>query len=428
MERQARPMSNNLKQITHFLFKEYRYLKRKAFPYKPQEAIGPEHEFSIVDEQMSPLPIADKVIKDWLGKITESVYMPRYSFGKENVLHQMEIRARKPFRSPETFEETMHNAVLTLLDFLERRHHAQLLGTGMHPLLTIEETGLWNHGENLKTMQELDKIFNLKYQGWLNIQSFQLNIPYYNEAWGVALYNYLTHLCAYLPAISASSPICESKISPNVDGRLYYYGNNTKKIPSIAGEIVPEYITSFEQFRREVVATYLQDLSRQRVGERLLRAEWLNQRVVVFKFFRDAIELRVMDEQDCIKSDVALSCFIQATVRGLIARNEASPPHQLLVNDYQAIVKNGLKANVKHPHGKTAKEVCQYLLKIASEHADEKEKKYLWIINKRIEEGNLSNIIRKRVLARAQKTSFTEAVISIYSELAKALAKNQPYF
>ena len=195
----------------------------------------------------------------------------------------------------------------------------------------------------------------------------------------------------------------------------------------MAGEIIPKCVTSFEQFRRDIVAGYLRDISSQGLSERVLSARWLNQRAVVFKFFRDAIEVRVMDEQECIKSDVALSCFIQATIRALIATNEATPSHQILVNDYQEIVKNGLQANVQHPHGKTAKEVCQYFSKIASEHANPEEKKYLWIINKRIQEGNLSNIIQKRVNARAQKTSFTEAIKSIYSELAKALSNNQPY-
>ncbi len=420
-------MSTNLKQIAISLFKEYKHLARRAFRYKPQEAFGPEHEFSLVDEQMKPLPIADKVIKNWLGRIDESVNMPGFSFGKEIVLHQIEIRARKPFKSPQTFEETMQNAVSLLIEFVRRRHQATLLGTGMHPLLTSEETSLWPHS-NQDTMRDFKKIFNLRYQGWLNIQSYQLNLPYYNEGWGVALYNALSHLCAYLPAISASSPICEGELSPNVDGRLHYYGNYMNEIPSITGDVVPEYITSFNQYRKEVIGKYSKDLARIKAGKRIANAEWLNQRGVVFRFSRDSIEVRVMDEQECIKSDVALSCFIRATIRGLIAGNEELPPHQLLVNDYKAIVKKGLAAKVKHPSGKIAKEACQYFLKIASEHANANEKEYLWIAKKRIEEGNLSEVIKKRVLARAQKTTLSEAIVSIYLQLADSLSKNQPYF
>jgi hypothetical protein len=61
------------------------------------------------------------------------------------------------------------------------------------------------------------------------------------------------------------------------------------------------------------------------------------------------------------------------------------------------------------------------------EHATEDEKKYLWLIKKRIEEGNLSELIRERVLRRAQKTSFHESIISVYSTLIKCLMDNQPY-
>ncbi len=135
-----------------------------------------------------------------------------------------------------------------------------------------------------------------------------------------------------------------------------------------------------------------------------------------------------MDEQECVKSDVALSCFIRATIRGLITRKTQLPSHQLLVDDYKTIVEKGLVAKVKHPRGKTAKEVCHYFFNIASEYANTNEKKYLWIVKKRIEEGNLSEIIRRRVQIRAQKTTLKEAIISIYKQLEDALSKNQPYF
>ena len=135
-----------------------------------------------------------------------------------------------------------------------------------------------------------------------------------------------------------------------------------------------------------------------------------------------------MDEQECLKSDVALSCFVRATLRGLIARNEVSPPHHLLVNDYTSIVTNGRAAKVQHPQGKIAKDVCQHFLKIALEYATSDEKKYLWIIRKRIEEGNLSDIIKRRVEARAQKTDLREAIRSVYMQLVDALLKNQPCF
>jgi hypothetical protein len=67
-------------------------------------------------------------------------------------------------------------------------------------------------------------------------------------------------------------------------------------------------------------------------------------------------------------------------------------------------------------------------LKKAWENASETEKKYLPVVQKRIEEGNLSEIIREKVLRKAQKTNLREAIIDVYSKLMKSLIDNQPYF
>ena len=104
-----------------------------------------------------------------------------------------------------------------------------------------------------------------------------------------------------------------------------------------------------------------------------------------------------MDEQECIKSDVALSCFIRAALRGLVAENAELLPHDLLVHDFNAVVKEGLNAQVSNPHGKTARQVCQTYLELAKEYADADEKKYLWLIEKRLEKGSLSEVILDRV-------------------------------
>jgi len=419
-------MKTQLRSIENQLHKTYKLLAKRVFPFGPMKVFGPEHEFSLVNEELKPLPIIDRVIKDFCGNVVDFVHTPRFIFGKETSLQTMEIKAKKPFKSPELFEETMQFAVSTLLDFLNTKYGAHLLGTGMHPLLKLEDTSIWPHSS--QDIEEYRKIFNLKSHSWLNIQSFQLNLPYFNEKNGINLYNTLAHVCAYLPAISASSPIYESQLGPNIDNRLYHYKMMMQEIPSMVGDVVPEHISSFRQFQTEVVNRYSQDLANAGAGKEILYKEWANLRSVIFRFKREAIEIKIMDEQECIKSDVALSCFIRATVRGLLAEKREPPPHHLLVNDYNSIVKNGLSAKVLHPHGETARQVCQHFFSLASEYAEKNEKKYLWIIKKRIEEGNLSELIRNRVLTKAQKTTFTEAVVSVYLKLVKCLSHNQPYF
>jgi gamma-glutamyl:cysteine ligase YbdK (ATP-grasp superfamily) len=352
--------------------------------------------------------------------------MPTFTFGKELQMHVMELKANSPFKSPIEFEETMQNSVLDLGKIVEK-HGAKLLGTGMHPLLKLEETAVWPHYHR-KIYDEFAKIFNLNQHGWLNIQSFHLNLPYQKEADGIQTHNLLTNLCAYLPAIAASSPIYEGKAGADKDNRLQFYKVNQKEIPSITADVVPEYAISFGRYKRDVIVQYSEDLARVGAEKTILWREWVNSRGVIFRFDRSAIEVRVMDEQECIKSDVALSCFIRAALKGLVAEKAELLPHEVLVHDFNAVVKEGLNAQVMNPNGKTARQVCQTFLDLAKEYADADEKTYLWLIEKRLETGSLSEVILDRVMRRAEKTSFHEAIVNVYSKLIKCLSNNEPYF
>ena len=135
-----------------------------------------------------------------------------------------------------------------------------------------------------------------------------------------------------------------------------------------------------------------------------------------------------MDEQECIKSDVALSCFVRAALRGLISADPTFLPHKILVKDFNATIANGLCAKVQNPRGPTARDVCQHLLDVAWAHADQEEKRYLPLIKKRIEQGSLSDAIRRNVLKEAQRLGLEEAIVKVYSKLIRSLAANEPYF
>jgi gamma-glutamyl:cysteine ligase YbdK (ATP-grasp superfamily) len=385
--------------------------------------LGPEHEFSIVDEHLKPLPIVDLVIKRLCGRIKNNVYFSGFIFGKELQKHVAEFKGVTPFRSPLSFEETMYQAILKILDVLDN-FGAQLLGTGMHPTLCLNEAKVWDHKDK-KIYEAFDKIFNIRQHGWLNIQSFHLNISYMNEAEAVRLYNGLINVLPYISAISAASPIYESEFGNFVDNRLHFYKINQMRVPSIAGDIVPKPIDCFKSYRHLTIEKFSFDLMKINAPTCIINKEWINSRGIIFRFDRKAIEIRIMDEQECIKSDVALSCFIRALLRGLMQSDELNLPHPLLVKDLNSIIKNGLNAKVYHPQASIAREVCRYLLDIAYEHASEEERSYLWIIQKRINAGNLSEIIAKYVRRRLRRTTLTEAITSVYSKLAIKLRKNQ---
>ena len=388
--------------------------------------LGPEHEFSIVNDQLKPLPIVDKIIKDFHGRIVNSVQLPNFTFGKELQTHVLEVKPNEPFESPVQFEETIHAAVSTLQEHLRAKYSARLLGTGMHPTLMLKDAGVWPH-RHRQIYETLSRIFNLKRHGWLNIQSYQLNLPYEDEKGGVLLHNVLANLCAFLPAIAASSPVYEGSFGRDVDNRLKFYQENQEEIPSVTGDIVPEYVSSFAEYRGRIIGKYSSDLAAAGADKLLLNKEWINSRGVIFRFDRRALETRVMDEQECIKSDVALSCYIRAAARGLVEKAVLAP-HETSVNDLRSIIADGLQARVMSEHGQTARQVCRYFLRVAKENANAEERKYLPLIEKRIEKGNLSEIIREKIRKKSQRTQFEEAIISVYLELVESLIDNEPYF
>ncbi len=397
---------------------------RGKFTYKPLEVLGPEHEYSIVNHNLQALPISDKIIKQYCGKIINFIEMPQFTFGKEMQLHVMEIKANTPFQSPLHFEETMQNAV-TVLNGILSSHNACLLGTGMHPLLNLEDTAIWPHYHR-KIYQEYGKIFNLKQHGWLNIQSFHLNLPYQKEADAVKMHNLLVNMCAYLPAVAASSPIFEGKEGPDIDNRLQFYKVNQREVPTVTGGVIPEYVSTLSQYKHDVIERYSQDLAAAGASKTLLHREWVNSRGVIFRFDRSALEVRVMDEQECIKSDVALACFVRAALRGLLDSNMELLPREMLLNDLDAVIRDGLNANVSN--GKTARQTCQGYMRLAEKYATPDEQKYLWLVKRRIEEGSLSEVIRKNVHLESEKSGFHQAICTVYSRLIKCLSTNEPYF
>ena len=354
------------------------------------------------------------------------VNLKSFTFGKELQSHVAEFKANMPFYSPETFEENMQKAVLEIADFIEKKHDAQLLGTGMHPLLRLEEVKIWSHRDR-KIYETLSRIFNFYQHGWLNINAFQLNLSYGDEKKAIQLHNALTNILPYVPAISASSPVYESKISEYTDSRLHFYQINQKEIPSITGSIVPEYVNSFKEYRQITIGNYTEELQKVNAPKYLLNKEWLNSRGAIFRFDRKAIEIRIMDEQECIIADVALSCLIRASLRGMLSQKEPYLPRDILIEDLNSIITDGLEAKVQHPKGPTARDVCRYYFRMAWENALVEEKKYLPIVGKRINEGSLSTLIRRDVLKKAQKTCLSEAILSIYLKLVEKLKKNEVY-
>ncbi len=363
--------------------------------------LGPEHEFSINNEFFEPQPIADKLIKKIRGRIANEAKLGRVVVGKELQKHVIELKPQKPFDSLEEFEETMQSGLEELLSYLD---NYRLLGLGMHPLLELKSALVWDHRDR-KIYEAYDRLFNIRQHGWLNIQSFQLNLSFRNEKEAIELHNKLRILIPFLVAIASSSPICEGK-RLFVDSRLYFYRINQQSMPMICNDVIPEKFGSFAEYKAILEKIYAELRAK---GAEVLCKEWVNSRGIILRFTRNCIEIKAMDEQECIKSDVALTAFIRSVLRSEL--NDLSEVE--LRNKLEEAIKNGTK-NL----GRELRE----LMKKAYENAEKEEKRYLRVLEQRIENGSLGERILKNL------ENFTrEEITRICEKLSKCLEKNEVF-
>lgn len=237
----------------------------------------------------------------------------------------------------------------------------------------------------------------------MNIQSFQLNISYSNEKEAVEMHNKLRCLLPYIAAIASASPICEGK-KLFADTRLYYYRTNQKEIPLICNDVIPERISSLKEYKSILKKIYAELIKRD--AYRLCR-EWVNSRGVIFRFSRDCLEIKIMDEQECIKSDVALASFILSLLKAEVREFERDE----LVRKLDSAMRYGtaeLKSDLWH------------LFKLAKENAEDEEKRYLDIVKDRIENGSLA----ERIVA---KSDDVEEIIKMCEKLSKCLERNEVF-
>jgi gamma-glutamyl:cysteine ligase YbdK (ATP-grasp superfamily) len=324
---------------------------------------------------------------------------------------------------------------------LREQFDAQLLPTGMHPFMKPSDTHLWRRS-GASIYDAYAQLFPIHEHGWLNVQSCQTNLPFgTTEEETAVLHNAIACLLPYLPALAASSPYYDGRPGPNVCNRMAFYKTNQRRIPEIAGRIVPEYMTSFAQYRRDVFDRIYAALDRIEGGDKI-RYEFVNSRGAILRFDRNAIEVRVVDLQECVKMDVAIATFVRraamALVRALQEGRMQLPDHAVLVEDYDAGVTHGRAARVFAPHlvlanrasGGTvpAEATLRCLLDLAGRDASASESAYLRLVESRVRDGNLSERIRAEVERRSRSDATRlDALRGVYGDLAQCLLANTPW-
>jgi len=185
------------------------------------------------------------------------------------------------------------------------------------------ETRLWS-GANRRVYETYDRIFGCRRHGWANIQSLQFNLSFCGDGEFALLHGAVRLLLPLLPAVAASSPFVGGKATGWLDNRLRHYRSNQRLVPAIAGQIVPEPVTSRREYRRVVLEPIFRGIA-PHDGEGILAPEWLNSRGAIARFDRSAIEVRVADIQECPAADMAIVTASASVLKALIEGRWSDP-------------------------------------------------------------------------------------------------------
>ncbi|MBU4117248.1 MAG: glutamate--cysteine ligase [Proteobacteria bacterium] len=267
------------------------------------------------EDTLDVAPIADRILQQKAGVVTNEVERGIMAWSNELALHVIEIKNSGPVSGLPMLVEKFQKEVKEI-SRLANEQGAILLPTAMHPWMDPHtETHLWPHG-NKDIYNTYNLIFNCQGHGWSNVQSTHLNLGFATDEEFGRLHAAIRVLVPILPAIAASSPAVDGTLTGWLDSRLEYYRNNQKRIPFITSQVIPEPVFSEADYEQAIYTPLRRDIASHDPNG-ILEAEWLNSRGAIARFDRNAIEIRVLDIQECPLADVSLSVLISAVLKGL---------------------------------------------------------------------------------------------------------------
>jgi gamma-glutamyl:cysteine ligase YbdK (ATP-grasp superfamily) len=401
------------------------------------QGFGIELEYMIVDKSTLAIqPIADELLKQELGTYGSEFENGLVTWSNEIVLHVMELKSTKPELNLNAIENAFADEIKRINVLLEK-WNAMLLPTSAHPFMNpLLETRLWSH-DTSNVYELYNAIFDCKSHGWSNTQSTHLNLPFYDDEEFAKLHAAARLILPILPALCASSPIIEGKVTGVVDTRLNYYKTHQNRIPSISGKIIPEAIFSKRNYLNTIYDKIKTDLA-PFDPENILNPIWVNSRGGVPRFDRGSIEIRIMDIQECPAADMAIIELVIEAIKAFVYEKftpieEQIKEHtEMLAGILDDVIAEGQQAMIYSSQylaafGITefcsAKDVWGTILDklLAEGHlALEKWKPELDII---LNEGTLSD----RILRELNGDFSQEAIVMVYKKLAWCLGQNRMF-
>ncbi|MGM1054322.1 MAG: carboxylate-amine ligase [Bacteroidota bacterium] len=287
------------------------------------EVFGIELEYMLVNKtSLKVAPIVDKLLVAKTGAITSDVDNGKIEWSNELVAHVVELKTNGPSADLENLDLLFAQNIREINDLLEPLN-TTLWPSASHPLMNPEaEMKLWQHSYS-KIYALYNRIFDCRGHGWSNVQSMHLNLPFYDDMEFGKLHAAVRILLPIIPALCASSPIFEGKNTGFKDARMNVYKTNQKEIPQMTGKVIPEQVFSKEDYFKMVFEP-INKAIKPHDTECILDHHFLNSRGAIARFDRNAIEIRVMDIQECPKADIALAVLVIEVLKLLVSEELVS--------------------------------------------------------------------------------------------------------
>lgn len=415
--------------------------RRSRRHYRPFAVAGMELEYAVVDADLNVASRVEEAFRIIAGRPTSDVELGRVAFSNEIADHVFEVKTPLPTHSLAASEELLVEGVRRFSDVLHREFDCRLLPTAMHPWMDPRDGRLWTRS-NRRIYESYRMLFDVQTHGWVNVHASHLNLPLGRGTEAVAMYNASALVIPYLPALAASSPMHDGALQPSADSRMEWIFQHQARIPESLGDILPEYISSLTEYRHRIIQPMYRALDAY-PDTAALKHEFFNARGAVMKMSRKALEIRVIDTQECVKLDIAIAVFTRAILRYFTSRILSGrmelPPHQLVLSDFRAAVRDGSEARVFAPHvgdgvqrdgeGRiSARECLVKLLELAERSVRRDEAAYLPVVAGMIASGSLSERIRGALQPfETNAEAFAGETRRVYAELADALIENRPW-
>jgi gamma-glutamyl:cysteine ligase YbdK (ATP-grasp superfamily) len=404
------------------------------------EACGLELEYALVRrDSLDVAPIGDRILQQLSGSAEAVSDWEHDGLGWSNelVLHVLELKNVRPTSDLPDLTRRFQNEVVAMNRALQSES-VRLMPGGMHPWMDPKaEAQLWPHAHS-EVYRAYDRIFGARSHGWANVQSTQLNLPFANDEEFARLHAALRPIAAILPALAAASPYADGRAPGPLDYRMEVYRGNADAVPQVNGDLMPNVVTTRADYERRVLRP-IYDAIRPHDPKGILQHEWLNARGVIARFDRNALEIRVLDAQECPAVDVAIAAFVCDLAQSLYERQFVRPavetqlPNRTLSEIFLKCVHEADRAQIDSPEflqlfgvarrecraGVLWENIAERLERESSTHARVWRSTMEFVLTR----GPLSRRLLRAVGPRPDRAALHE----LYAALCDALEAGKPF-